>query len=289
MYTAFLRIPSGLLSLKIKAKSKLPYFTYLLAIFTARMKNYLFLVFLFVVSSAIAQEAITLTYSYKSSGDPVTLTSKLMITREGSLHWFDDKRAAGTVEDENGIYAVFNDELSKFFVRSGNIQTTRTLAYHKEFVYQTPKTEFSIKPESKKIGSYTCQKALVNRGGRRFTVWFTTTVPIKDGPLGFFGLPGMIVAIEEIEGDGIRVALVKQEKGVDTTLMAKYKKYLADAPAKTYAQYEEYASDVIVQRKRKSLALVAERNIEFKVDDAFYYSALLDIPKGLRDKLGKIR
>lgn len=41
------------------------------------------------------------------------------------------------------------------------------------------------------------QKATCNFAGRTWTAWFTTEIPIQDGPYKFHGLPGLIVKIED--------------------------------------------------------------------------------------------
>ena len=53
--------------------------------------------------------------------------------------------------------------------------------------------------ESQKIENYNTQKATTDFGGRKWNAWFTTEIPINDGPYKFFGLPGLIVKIEDSE------------------------------------------------------------------------------------------
>ncbi|WP_326981034.1 GLPGLI family protein [Chryseobacterium sp. MYb264] len=55
--------------------------------------------------------------------------------------------------------------------------------------------EWKIDPEVVKIGDYSCQKAMANYGGRQWTAFFTSQIPVLDGPYVFHGLPGLIVKL----------------------------------------------------------------------------------------------
>lgn len=56
---------------------------------------------------------------------------------------------------------------------------------------------WKILPDKEKIGEFTAQKATLDFGGRKWTAWFVTDIPIQDGPYKFHGLPGLIVKIED--------------------------------------------------------------------------------------------
>lgn len=62
------------------------------------------------------------------------------------------------------------------------------------------KPEWKILPEKQKIGAYNAQKATASYGGREWVAWFTTEIPFQDGPYKFYGLPGLIVQIEDTTG-----------------------------------------------------------------------------------------
>ncbi|MBT2621618.1 GLPGLI family protein [Chryseobacterium sp. ISL-6] len=60
---------------------------------------------------------------------------------------------------------------------------------------------WKISPETTKIGDYKVQKAETDFAGRKWTAWFTTDLPYQDGPYKFSGLPGLIVKVEDSQGD----------------------------------------------------------------------------------------
>lgn len=85
--------------------------------------------------------------------------------------------------------------------------TNQTLVYNDrvgrdQYSYpETPVFNWKILPETAKIGDYKTQKAETNYGGRIWYAWFTTEIPIQDGPYKFSGLPGLIVKAQDKEGE----------------------------------------------------------------------------------------
>lgn len=49
------------------------------------------------------------------------------------------------------------------------------------------------------ILGYKCQKAYTKYAGRDYVAWYTTDIPISDGPHKFQGLPGLIVKIHDLK------------------------------------------------------------------------------------------
>ncbi|MGA9212277.1 GLPGLI family protein [Kaistella sp.] len=59
------------------------------------------------------------------------------------------------------------------------------------------KMNWKVLAEKQKIGEFNVQKAETEMYGRKWTAWFTTEIPIQEGPYKFHGLPGLIVKIED--------------------------------------------------------------------------------------------
>lgn len=57
--------------------------------------------------------------------------------------------------------------------------------------------QWAILQESDTISGFNVQKATITFAGRNYTAWFTSEVPISDGPYKFNGLPGLIIKIAD--------------------------------------------------------------------------------------------
>lgn len=78
-----------------------------------------------------------------------------------------------------------------------------TISTDKYKVVEDKRPEWKILPEKQKIGEYNAQKAVTNYGGREWTAWFSADIPFQDGPYKFYGLPGLIVKMEDATGSHI--------------------------------------------------------------------------------------
>jgi GLPGLI family protein len=57
--------------------------------------------------------------------------------------------------------------------------------------------KWEIKKDTATVLSYACQKAVTEFRGRRWEAWFTSEIPINNGPWKFGGLPGLIMKISD--------------------------------------------------------------------------------------------
>lgn len=90
------------------------------------------------------------------------------------------------------IYKFYPDMKVQYAERISSGFTPMNIGYNDD-----TKFNWKISTEKQKIGSYNTQKATTNFGGRTWNAWFTTDIPLQDGPYKFHGLPGLIVKIED--------------------------------------------------------------------------------------------
>lgn len=82
---------------------------------------------------------------------------------------------------------------------------------------EKPDLIWKISAAKEKIGSYNTQKATTNFGGRTWNAWFTSEIPIQDGPYKFSGLPGLIVKLEDADSNYAWVLVANKKLMQDIT------------------------------------------------------------------------
>lgn len=58
---------------------------------------------------------------------------------------------------------------------------------------------WNLSEETDTICGYTCQKAVGEYGGRTWTVWYSSEIPVSFGPWKLCGLPGLVLAANDAE------------------------------------------------------------------------------------------
>lgn len=75
-----------------------------------------------------------------------------------------------------------------------------TLIMMDYYVYSQKNTiNWQIFPDTLTIKNYKCNKATTTFEGRDYIAWYSTDIPISDGPHKFWGLPGLIIKIADTE------------------------------------------------------------------------------------------
>jgi GLPGLI family protein len=62
-----------------------------------------------------------------------------------------------------------------------------------------PPQQWSINEDTLTVLNFVCRKATTFFRGRQYSAWFTLELPVNDGPWKFYGLPGMILKIEDAD------------------------------------------------------------------------------------------
>ncbi len=93
-------------------------------------------------------------------------------------------------------------------------------SYTEKYIYP----QWKVEPYEREILGYSCQKAVTNYLGRKWTAWFTKELPLNSGPWKLAGLPGLILEAEDEDGhfSFIAVYIEKQlQKGGSAQIMMK--------------------------------------------------------------------
>ncbi|WP_419869316.1 GLPGLI family protein [Chryseobacterium sp. CT-SW4] len=90
------------------------------------------------------------------------------------------------------IYKTYPGMKIQYVEKIANGFTPSNIGYSEDL-----KFNWNIQADKEKIGEYNTQKATTEFGGRKWIAWFSTDLPFQDGPYKFFGLPGLIVKIED--------------------------------------------------------------------------------------------
>lgn len=95
-------------------------------------------------------------------------------------------------KDHNAVFKNLKSKETVKFIT--NFQKVFSLKIEDELVW-------TIEAETKIILGMQAQKAIASYGGRTWIAWFTTEIPLHNGPYIFQGLPGLIIEIADSKND----------------------------------------------------------------------------------------
>lgn len=132
--------------------------------------------------------------------------AKLTFDSQSSAYIVKQVGLDGVVQNSevvnNGNEMVIKDHQDEFgeiceFDYPKNLLTVREFVFALSFIYQEniPKILWTLTDSTKRIGRFSCQKALTTFRGRNYQAWFTTEIPVKSGPWKLHGLPGLILEV----------------------------------------------------------------------------------------------
>lgn len=109
--------------------------------------------------------------------------------REGRLQQFFD-------ENEMEKYRTrFSYRIFKNFPESKYTYNDKVIPDYLEYTEGFSVFNWKLSDETMTIGDYNSQSAYCFYGGRKWVAWYTTEIPINDGPYKFYGLPGLIIKL----------------------------------------------------------------------------------------------
>lgn len=189
------------------------------------MNKFLILIVIIIYNNQnmYCQEKITDTSNYKAiynleyQKDSTDIHSKqnekmvLLVGKDYSFfetfnNKYNDSLKESLVKNKTDISISISKALAqkkksrfKFKILKSNMKTLVFDSYFSDnFIYEdNEKLNWETTKTTDTISGYHCILATTIFAGRTYNAWFTTEIPISDGPYKFKGLPGLIIKIED--------------------------------------------------------------------------------------------
>ncbi|MDO4163368.1 MAG: GLPGLI family protein [Bacteroides sp.] len=114
---------------------------------------------------------------------------------------------------------------------------------HYRYTEAIPELRWQIASDKKEIGDFQCQKATCTFRGRRYEAWFTTDLPINNGPWKFQGLPGLIVEVYDANREYAFVYVGHKQS--DSPICSLPHKYITTDRLKYQKAYRNFIKDPV--------------------------------------------
>jgi GLPGLI family protein len=136
--------------------------------------------------------------------DKKSIYRDLLVVSQDSIikNIVDEMKKTGVFKDITKIIKKpkFSYKITKSYPIN-EIFFTENILNNQVSYSEVTKINWKISNEKLKIGEYNTQKATADFGGRKWTAWFSSDIPLQDGPYKFHGLPGLIVKIVDQDHD----------------------------------------------------------------------------------------
>ena len=120
-----------------------------------------------------------------------------------TLWWKENKGGSGPSwlgEGGRGKGLWSEYEWSDYFFENGKLTEYCQMPlwlnkYNSWYTEPAPKQQWTLHNETQTVIGYKCQRATCRFRGRDFEAWFAPSIPVKQGPWKFQGLPGLILKV----------------------------------------------------------------------------------------------
>ena len=120
-----------------------------------------------------------------------------------------DKSEFPKLPNGKSIQATFFDYFITKNMEDKSVNFVESIGSKQVYYQEDRKMNWNISTQVSDFNNYKVQKATMTFGGRTWTAWFAPEIRIPDGPYKFFGLPGLILKLEDDKGD-YRFSFVKK-------------------------------------------------------------------------------
>ncbi|MCS3529188.1 GLPGLI family protein [Chryseobacterium sp. JUb7] len=228
------------------------------------MKKYTFLFVLFCALYTAQVQRFAYEYQFiKDSTNKANITKELMfldVDSKGSKYYSydifvtdsiinaefekqtDTKNLMAFAKPNSNYKGVVRSKVTKEYPNYNTyLHTSLSLDFYK--IEEDKKPVWKIFPEKKKTGNYNAQKATTNYLGRSWIAWFCTDLPFQDGPYKFYGLPGLIVKLEDKTQSHVMTLIANKTINKEPIFSNKPDKEIAVNNDKFNKLWREYVQD----------------------------------------------
>lgn len=211
-----------------------------------------------------------LTYKEDSLSSETTNKSMLLFVQGGKSKFMTEKQYQvdslrstgfkGSAIGDNSFLVINNEENLSFKYYFFFRDTYKI----KELI----NLNWELKPETKKISTYLCRKAILKYKGRTWEAWYTQDVPIQAGPYIFRNLPGLIIEMTDSTGS-YKFNLYSIKKKSDTLDFENMYKSALTVPLKQLQKVSlDYYNDPLREMKSSNVQakFIDEKGKEVKPD-----------------------
>ncbi len=126
-------------------------------------------------------------------------------------------------------------------------QLRSTKIFDRQFLVEgSEKQEWKFTGEQKQVGSYLCQKAILQDTVETFA-WFTPMIPVSIGPRGYNGLPGAILYVDVDNGTRIITATDIQLKEIEEGII----KRPTEGKKMTQEEFQKLREEKMAERMKE--------------------------------------
>lgn len=167
---------------------------------------------------------------YMQNDEPIRISGRSLSEIKNIREAFIDQNAGGLYKNQKtNEYVSEADVFGEKFLIIDKLQN-----YHWKF------TE-----EVRTVGGYQVKKANAMINGEEVTAWFTTEIPVKDGPGDYYGLPGLIIEVNTFDKNYVAVNIQKPDASLHITKPSKGKPVSKES-------YDKMMNETIDQLKQMS-------------------------------------
>lgn len=215
------------------------------------MKFRLFILTVLLSSQFVLSQGISGKIIYENNSllgyKPKVKTDILYFNDTLSYYHVDIKRVTSTVpireedgtllQPSNTIDSIANKPNFIYFNKNEGIFYSNSINYDIETIIKRKNNlEWKLTDEVKKIGEFTCQKAILNSNKREYIAWFTHDIPVPFGPISINGLHGLILELysedKKVNIYATNIEINKENYDINSLV--------ADYDFSTSVSYDEY-------------------------------------------------